>query len=172
MTKAGQTCLTTCKIPMNERNLSSWSPTHEALFSRSFSRSLVRRSARAGAHNSTSSVIKFLDLKKSGFSARGGIKGETRVGRNARCHVTTFSPTVRARPPSARRATCPDLFYLLLCRNVTMLTTPQLGHSIAFHIANDPRVRDSIIPDKECNLSSASDQFNYLITGHANWTYR
>lgn len=26
MTKAGQTCLTTCKIPMNERNLLFWSP--------------------------------------------------------------------------------------------------------------------------------------------------
>lgn len=27
MTKAGQTCLTTCKIPMNERNLRRWSLT-------------------------------------------------------------------------------------------------------------------------------------------------
>lgn len=103
MTKAGQTCLTTCKIPMNERNLRR-SPTLEA----------ASRGARARAstRNSTSSVIKFLDLKKLA-SPTGGIKGGD-PGRNAMPRDNVFSgceqrPVIHTRCPLSLHMTYPNL---------------------------------------------------------------
>ena len=90
MTKAGQTCLTTCKIPMNERNLlfgSLWWPA--ACVRGSRFRESVRESKRACERASerlrprpllNSSTSRSRDTHGLCYS---GIKGE-----DHRCHVT------------------------------------------------------------------------------------
>ena len=98
MTKAGQTCLTTCKIPMNERNLLLGLSGDQRRVSGALVFESVRESERA---TSTSSVIKFLDLKKPGYTRplllwdkRGGPP----VPRDTRSKLRSF-------PLSERRAT-------------------------------------------------------------------